>query len=79
MSIDKSLRLASALIRRKNVMTRAERIAELERLGRFKAGETSPFGLPKVRVQKVKRRAKKKKEEKKTEETPAAAPAPPSA
>ena len=37
-----------------------ERIEELQRTGKFSEGD-SPFGLPKVRVLKVKKRAKKKK------------------
>ena len=60
MSIDKTLRMKASLIRSRNVLTRHERIQELERLGKFKEQESSPFGLPKVRVLKVKKRVKKK-------------------
>ncbi|MCI0652263.1 MAG: small basic protein [Planctomycetes bacterium] len=66
MTVDKSLRLRASMTRQKNVLSRAQRIAELTRSGKFKAGDTSPFGLPKVRVLVVKKRAKKK--EKKAEE-----------
>lgn len=65
MSIDRTLKLKDALSRHRNVLTRAERIAELERVGRHKDGETSPFGLPKVRVLKAKSGGKKKKKKEK--------------
>lgn len=63
MSIDKTLAAKAALIRSRNVMTREERILELTRQGKFD-DDSSPFGLPKVRVMKVKKRTKKKKEKK---------------
>lgn len=62
MSIDKSLASRAGLTRSRNVLNRVERIAELTRQGKFAEGETSPFGLPKVRVLKVKKRGNKKKE-----------------
>ena len=68
MSIHKSLKSTGGLARSRNVLTRYERILELERVGKFKGGDDSPFGLPKVRVQKTKHRAKKKKEEEATTE-----------
>lgn len=68
MSIHKSLKSTGGLARSRNVLTRYERILELERLGKFKEGDDSPFGLPKVRVLKVKHRGKKKKEEAEAEE-----------
>ncbi len=74
MSIDNSLRLKGQLVRQRNVLTRSQRLEELERQGRWKEGD-SPLGLPKVRVFRVKKRAKKKEEEKETP-TPVAAPAP---
>ncbi|MEM7167942.1 MAG: small basic protein [Planctomycetota bacterium] len=61
MSVDKSLKLRDALSRHRNVLTRVERIRELERQGVFKDGESSPLGLPKVRVYKPKKGGKKKK------------------
>lgn len=48
------------MLRARNVLTRVERIAELTRQGKFDSDD-SPFGLPKVRVLKVKKRVKKKK------------------
>ena len=62
MSLDKSLKTRSRLRRSRNVLTRAERIAILEEEGRWHEGD-SPFGLPSVRVRRV-RAVKKKKEEK---------------
>ena len=47
MSIDKSLKSKSALVRHRNILTRAERIAKLHDEGRWNEGE-SLFGLPKV-------------------------------
>ena len=64
MSVDKSLRLRNTLVRHRNVLTRAQRLEELEQQGLWKEGD-SPFGLPKVRVLTTKRRGKKKKTEEK--------------
>ena len=61
MSIHKSLSTKGKLIRARNVLTRAERINELERSGKWTPEGDSPFGLPKVRVMKVKKRVKDKK------------------
>ncbi|MGA2173104.1 MAG: small basic protein [Sedimentisphaerales bacterium] len=47
MSIDRSLRLKDALIRHRNVLTRAERIDQLKDEERWEE-ETSVLGLPKV-------------------------------
>ena len=47
MSIDRSLRLKDALIRHRNVLTRAERIERLKDEERWEDGG-SVFGLPKV-------------------------------
>ena len=66
MTIDKSLRVRSGVIRSRSVLTRAERIAKLQSQERFQEGD-SPFGLPKVRV--VKLALKKKKKAKKVEES----------
>ena len=75
MSIDQSLRRKNMLARSRNVLTRAERIKVLKDEERWKDGR-SPFGLPKVRVLKIKAKAKVKKEEKaEGEEGAAAAPA----
>ena len=63
MSIDKSLRRKNQLVRARNVLTRAERIKTLQDEERWQEGR-SPFGLPKVRVLKIKAKPKAKKEEK---------------
>jgi small basic protein (TIGR04137 family) len=62
MSIDKSLRRKNTLARSRNVLTRGERIKVLQSDERWPDGR-SPFGLPKVRVLKVGKKAKKSKEE----------------
>jgi small basic protein (TIGR04137 family) len=63
MSIDKSLRRKNTLGRTRSVLTRAERIEKLKELEKWTEGR-SPFGLPKVRVQKiVLKKAKKEKTE----------------
>ncbi len=69
MSIDKTLRTRLGLSRSRNVLTRGERIAQLTEEDRFAVGR-SPFGLPKVRIQKALTGKKKKKT---PEETAAAA------
>ena len=61
MSIHRSLVTKGKLVRTRNVLNRAERIQELEHSGRWDAEKDSPFGLPKVRVMKVKKRVKEKK------------------
>jgi small basic protein (TIGR04137 family) len=78
MTIDKSLKVKAGAIQNRNVLTRAERIARLKELDRWKEGD-SVLGLPKVRVVKVS--IKKKKKAAKAEEAAAAggaakAPAP---
>jgi len=60
MSIHKTLKSGDALSRSRNVLTRYERILELERQGEF-TEESSPIGLRKVRVVKPKKRGKAKK------------------
>jgi small basic protein (TIGR04137 family) len=70
MSIDKTLRRGNALARARSVLTRGERIKVLQDEERWTEGR-SPFGLPKVRVLKIGKKAKKPKEEK-TEEAAAA-------
>ena len=62
MTIDKSLKIRRGLIRTRNVLTRAERIAKLAETDRWQEGDT-PFGLAKVRVQKMVMKKKKKKKE----------------
>lgn len=72
MTLDKTLRVRTGTIRNRNVLTRAERIARLQAVDRWKEGDPV-CGLPKVRVQKVSLKKKKKvkkvdEEEVKTEE-----------
>jgi len=55
MSIHRSLKINSALLRSRNVWTRIERMEALQNKGELKQGD-SVFGLPKVRTG-----AKKKK------------------
>lgn len=70
MSIDKSLRRKNQLARSRNVLTRGERIKVLQDDERWPEGR-SPYGLPKVRVLKVAKKAKAKAKEETAE---AAAP-----
>ncbi|MBI1832843.1 MAG: small basic protein [Deltaproteobacteria bacterium] len=86
MSIDKSLKRKNSLQRARNVLTRGERILQMQKEDRWTDGR-SPFGLPKVKVVKLMVKKAKKKEEKPVEgvegaegaaaagATPAAAPA----
>ncbi len=81
MSIDKSLKRKNTLVRSRSVLTRAERIKTLQDQEKWTDGR-SPFGLPKVRVQKiVLKKAKKEKAAETTEGAPegGAAAAPPPA
>ena len=71
MTIDKSLRVRTGMIRNRNVLTRAERIEKLLNAERWSEGD-SVLGLPKVRVQKVSLK-RKKKAKKEDEDTAAAA------
>src|SRR5204862_6238747 len=75
MSMDKSLRRRNALVRTRNVLTRGERIQQMTTEERWLDGR-SPYGLPKVRVLKIVKKAKKAKEEVKEGEGEAAAAAP---
>ncbi len=65
MTIDKSLNVKQGLVRTRNVLTRAERLAKLQEVDRWQKGDPV-HGLPKVRVQKL--ALKKKKKAKKEEE-----------
>ncbi len=64
MTIDKSLRVRAGMIRSRNVLTRAERLAKLQDAERWSEGDPV-LGMPKVRVQKIS--LKKKKKAKKAE------------
>ncbi len=61
MSIHKTLSGGGKLKKHRNVLTRDERVARLEKEGRWQEGE-SVLGLPKVRNIKIVARKKKKKE-----------------
>ena len=52
MSIDKSLRRKSGMSTNRSVLTRGERIKTLIETDRW-IQDRSPYGLPKVRVQKI--------------------------
>ena len=65
MTIDKSLKVRAGMIRSRNVLTRAERLAKLKEQDRWQEG-APVLGLPKVRVEKIS--LKKKKKTKKAEE-----------
>jgi small basic protein (TIGR04137 family) len=60
MSIDKSLLSKSKLVRQRNVLTRPERIKYLTDEGLWDE-KKSVYGLPKVKIMKVKKKAKVKK------------------
>ncbi|MFK7777497.1 MAG: small basic protein [Gimesia sp.] len=65
MSLDKSLKSKSTLVRARNVLKRAERIEKLKFEDRWEEGQPA-LGLPKVRVEKIslgKKKKKKKDEE----------------
>ena len=63
MSIHTSLKISGKLGGHRNVLTRPERLAKLQEVGRRKEGD-SVFGLQKVRnIMMVTKKAKKKKDE----------------
>lgn len=62
MTIDKSLKIRRGLVRSRNVLTRAERIAKLTETDCWQEGD-SPTGLAKVRVETIVIKKKKKKDE----------------
>ncbi len=64
MSIDKSLKRKNQLARTRNVLTREERIKKLVDDQKWDDENSTPYGLPKVRVMKVVLKKAKKKEEK---------------
>ena len=73
MSLDPSLKSASALVRHRNVLTRDERIGRLKEAEKWQDGR-SVFGLPKVANRKV-ALAKAEKAEAAEGAVPGAAPA----
>ncbi len=68
MTIDKSLRVRSGLDRNRSVLNRAERLAQLKEVDRWREGD-SPIGLQKVRVEKLALKKKKKVKKEEEEET----------
>jgi small basic protein (TIGR04137 family) len=75
MSIDKSLKRKGGMTRPRCVLKRSERILKMLENGKFPDG-TSPFGLPKTRVQKIviKKKAKAEKAAEGAEGAAAATP-----
>lgn len=80
MSLDRSLRLQSTLVRHKNVLNRTERLARMQEQERW-TEDSRILGMPKVGNRKAKATAKKKAKgpEEAAAATPAAAGAPPAA
>ena len=68
MSLHKSLKQKNALQRRRNVLTRAERIDILQDRDKWDPDEDSVFGLPKTKVVTLAVRPKKREEEGEEEE-----------
>ena len=64
MSIHKSLKRKDSLVRRRNVLSRGERIERLKTDERWREGGTSVFGLPKVKPQIVSAPSRPKAKEK---------------
>ncbi len=65
MTLDSSLKVKAGAIKARNVLTRAERIAQLQKQDKFNEDDNI-LGMPKVRVMKVS--LKKKKKVKKAED-----------
>ena len=78
MSIHRSLASRSKLRRQRNVLTRSERIEKLVDQGRWQEGDTV-FGLPTIKVMKIKSGKKKKEKEEEEAGAEGAAPAAPAA
>ncbi len=74
MAMHNSLRRKSDMARRRSVLSREERIAQMK-IDEKWTDTRSPFGLPKTRIAKQTVGKKKKKEKKEGEEGEAAAPA----
>jgi small basic protein (TIGR04137 family) len=74
MSIDKSLKRKGGMGRSRCVLTRAERITKMMEDGKWSA-TSSPFGIPKTRVQKIVLKKKVKKEAGEGDAAAAATPA----
>jgi len=74
MSLDRSLKIRNALVRHRNVLSRAERVEILKDEERWNEGD-SLLGLPKVAHRKVGagKKSKEAEEKKETEEIEATA------
>jgi small basic protein (TIGR04137 family) len=72
MSLHRSLVSKNRLVRRRNVLTRDERVKKLTEQGKLEE-EGSVYGLPKVKVRKVRKRVKAKKKKEEVAEAAAAA------
>lgn len=59
MAIDKSLKVKAGASANRSVLTRVERIEKLREAEKF-GEDSSPYGLPKVRVRKLMMKKKKK-------------------
>lgn len=55
MTIDRSLKMKNTLVRSRSVLKRDERLATLQKEGRWQQGK-SVFGLPKVKTDRVKKK-----------------------
>jgi small basic protein (TIGR04137 family) len=71
MTIDKTLRVKRGAVSSRSVLSRVERIQKLKDQEKF-SDESSPFGLPKVRVRKLAMKKKKKEKKEGEEGAPAA-------
>ncbi len=78
MSMDRSLKSKTSLVRHRNVLSRAERIKRLTDQEKFDSERDRPTGLPKVAHRKapVGGKTKKKQEAEAAEGAEAAAPKP---
>ncbi len=64
MSMDRTLKSGSGLVKTRSVLKRAERIARMVDEDRFDMEQANPLGLPKTKVRHSKAGTKAKKEEK---------------
>ncbi len=59
MTIDKSLKVKAGSVKNRNVLTRAERLAQMKKQGKW-SEESTILGMPKTRVVKISMKKKKK-------------------
>lgn len=59
MTIDRSLKVKAGSVKNRNVMTRAERLAQMEQNGDW-SEDSTVYGMPKTRVVKISLKKKKK-------------------